>query len=122
MCNLYSITSNQEAIRALFRKVNRYVGNLASMPGVFPDYPAPVIRNTDEGEGRELDPRAVGHAATTAHRRPAGHQHPQHVIAALAHVAQAGDPVSRSGPQLRGVRAGAKPGDEEGRRLVCAER
>jgi hypothetical protein len=53
MCNLYSITSNQEAIRALFRKVNRYVGNLAPMPGVLPDYPAPVIRTTDEGEGRE---------------------------------------------------------------------
>ena len=32
MCNLYSITTNQEAIRALFRKVNRYVGNLAPMP------------------------------------------------------------------------------------------
>src|ERR1700741_1545217 len=49
MCNLYSTTSNQEAIRALFRVVNRYVGNLAPMPGVFPDYPAPVIRNTDTG-------------------------------------------------------------------------
>jgi putative SOS response-associated peptidase YedK len=47
MCNLYSITSNQEAIIRLFRKINRYVGNLAPMPGVFPDYPAPVIRNTD---------------------------------------------------------------------------
>jgi hypothetical protein len=30
------------AIAALFRVVNRYVGNLAPMPGVFPDYPAPV--------------------------------------------------------------------------------
>ena len=49
MCNLYSITTNQEAIRALFRVINRYVGNLAPMPGVFPDYPAPVIRNTDAG-------------------------------------------------------------------------
>jgi hypothetical protein len=28
MCNLYSITTNQEAIRALFRVMNRYVGNL----------------------------------------------------------------------------------------------
>ena len=37
--------------RNLFRVVNRYVGN-APMPGVFPDYPAPVIRNTDTG--REL--------------------------------------------------------------------
>jgi len=46
MCNLYSITTNQEAIIRLFRVVTRYVGNLAPMPGVFPDYPAPVIRNT----------------------------------------------------------------------------
>jgi hypothetical protein len=34
-------------IAALFRVVNRYVGNLPSMPGLFPDYPAPVVRNTD---------------------------------------------------------------------------
>ena len=52
VCNLYSITTNQAAIIALFRVVNRYVGNLAPMPGVFPDYPAPVVRNTDTG--REL--------------------------------------------------------------------
>jgi len=49
MCNLYSITTNQAAIAALFRVVNRYVGNLAPMPGVFPDYPAPLVRNTDVG-------------------------------------------------------------------------
>jgi putative SOS response-associated peptidase YedK len=49
MCNLYSITTNQEAIQRLFRVINRYVGNLAPMPGVFPDYPAPVIRNADTG-------------------------------------------------------------------------
>ena len=36
MCSLYSITTNQAAIIALFRVVNRYVGNLAPMPGVFP--------------------------------------------------------------------------------------
>jgi hypothetical protein len=28
MCNLYSITTNQAAIAALFRVVNRYVGSL----------------------------------------------------------------------------------------------
>jgi hypothetical protein len=44
---LYSITTNQAAIIA--RVINRYVGNLPPMPGVFPDYPAPVIRNTDNG-------------------------------------------------------------------------
>ena len=48
---LYSITTNQEAILALFRVINRYLGNLPPMPGVFPDYPAPVIR--DAGSGRE---------------------------------------------------------------------
>jgi putative SOS response-associated peptidase YedK len=29
--------------------INRYVGNLPPMPGVFPDYPAPVVRSTDAG-------------------------------------------------------------------------
>src|SRR3954447_9608113 len=48
MCNLYSITTNQEAIIRLFRVINRYVGNLPPMPGVFPDYPAPVVRNTED--------------------------------------------------------------------------
>jgi putative SOS response-associated peptidase YedK len=50
--NLYSITTNQAAIIALFRVINRYVGNLPPMPGVFPDYPAPVIRNA--GDDREM--------------------------------------------------------------------
>jgi putative SOS response-associated peptidase YedK len=52
MCNLYSIITNQAAIIALFRVINRYVGDLPPMPGVFPDYPAPVVRD-DRGE-REL--------------------------------------------------------------------
>lgn len=52
MCNLYSITTNQAAISALFRVVNQYVGNLAQMPGVFPDYKAPIVRAG--ADGREL--------------------------------------------------------------------
>ncbi|MEY9527688.1 putative SOS response-associated peptidase YedK [Bradyrhizobium japonicum] len=76
MCNLYSITTNQAAIAALFRVVNRYVGNLAPLPGVFPDYPAPVVRNTDHGI--ELALMRWGHAATTPHRWTAGYKHPQH--------------------------------------------
>jgi putative SOS response-associated peptidase YedK len=52
VCNLYSITTNQAAIIALFRVVNRYVGNLAPMPGVFPDYAAPIVRAGVDG--REL--------------------------------------------------------------------
>jgi putative SOS response-associated peptidase YedK len=52
VCNLYNITTNQAAIAALFRVMNRYVGNLPPMPGVFPDYPAAVVRNA--GAEREL--------------------------------------------------------------------
>jgi putative SOS response-associated peptidase YedK len=44
--------TNQEAIRQLFRVINRYIGNLPPMPGVFPDYPALVVRNS--GTEREL--------------------------------------------------------------------
>jgi len=40
------------AISALFRVVNQYVGNLRPMPGVFPDYKAPIVRTGSEG--REL--------------------------------------------------------------------
>jgi hypothetical protein len=47
MCNLYLITTNQAAIVTLFRLMNRYVGNLPPMPGVFPDYPAPAVRNSN---------------------------------------------------------------------------
>jgi putative SOS response-associated peptidase YedK len=46
------LTEPPSAIIALFRVMNRYVGNLPPMPGVFPDYPAPVVRN--EGTEREL--------------------------------------------------------------------
>lgn len=54
MCNLYSITANQAAILALFRVVNQYVGNLPPMPSVFPDYPAPVVRNNAGDGQREM--------------------------------------------------------------------
>jgi hypothetical protein len=33
VCNLYSIITNQAAIIAAFRVINRYVGNLPPMPG-----------------------------------------------------------------------------------------
>jgi hypothetical protein len=41
VCNLYSITTNQAAIAALFRVLNQNVGNLPPIS----DYPAPVVRN-----------------------------------------------------------------------------
>ena len=78
MCNLYSITTNQAAIAALFRVVNRYVGNLAPMPGVFPDYPAPVVRNTERRTRADHD--ALGHAAAAEVDVAASYEYPQHVV------------------------------------------
>jgi hypothetical protein len=92
----------------LFRVINRYVGNLASMPGVFRDYPAPVIRNA--GDERELIMmRSLGHAVAAAFRRPASHQYPEHVVTALARLAKARKPVSGPVQQLCRIRARAKP-------------
>lgn len=45
MCNLYSMTKNQDAIRRLFSFDLDSTGNLPAMPGIFPDYPAPIVRN-----------------------------------------------------------------------------
>ena len=39
---LYSITTNKAAIIALFRVINRYIGNLPPMPGVLPELIDPV--------------------------------------------------------------------------------
>jgi putative SOS response-associated peptidase YedK len=52
VCNLYSLTKGQQAIRELARAMQDRTGNLPPLPGIFPDYPAPIVRNTPEG--REL--------------------------------------------------------------------
>jgi hypothetical protein len=53
------------------------------MPGVFPDYPAPVVRNAVTE--REM-------AAATRWRHT-GHKHQEYVLSALAGLAQAREPV-----------------------------
>jgi putative SOS response-associated peptidase YedK len=53
MCNLYSITKGQAAIIAFTRAMRDLTGNLPPMPGVFPDYAAPIVRNGPDGV-REL--------------------------------------------------------------------
>jgi putative SOS response-associated peptidase YedK len=52
MCNLYSLTKGQQAIRELTRTMTDRTGNLPSLPGIFPDQAAPILRN--QPEGREL--------------------------------------------------------------------
>lgn len=52
MCNLYSVTKGQAAIREAFRAMTDTTGNLPPLPGIFPDQMAPVVRNGTHG--REL--------------------------------------------------------------------
>jgi hypothetical protein len=63
VCNLYSITTNQAAIIALFRVVNRYIGNLAPMPGVSGLQGA---YRPHRRRGARTRHRAVGHAVVRA--------------------------------------------------------
>jgi hypothetical protein len=109
VCNLYSITTNQVAVIALFRVINRY----APIPGVFPDYPAPVIRNAEAGREMTLmrwgmpppsrtDGPPVTNICNTSSPRC---------------MVEAGTPMPCPGQQLRRIRARAEPRDqEEGRR------
>ena len=51
-CNLYTVTTNKEAIRHLFTIDVDSTGNVPAMPCVYPDYDAPIVRNS--AAGREL--------------------------------------------------------------------
>ena len=64
MCNLYSVTTNQAAIIAIARAMRDTTGNLPPLPGVFPDYRAPVVRNASDGV-RELSMLRWGMPSST---------------------------------------------------------
>jgi putative SOS response-associated peptidase YedK len=52
LCNLYSLTKGQQAIREFSRAMFDRTGNMPLLPGIFPDYAAPIVRN--QPDGREL--------------------------------------------------------------------
>ena len=52
MCNLYSLTKGQAAILQMTRAMVDRTGNMQPLPGIYPDYQAPIVRNGTEG--REL--------------------------------------------------------------------
>ena len=52
MCNLYSLRAGQAAIRDVAAIMSDRTGNLPSLPAIFPDQSAPVVRQG--AEGREL--------------------------------------------------------------------
>ncbi|NTG07173.1 SOS response-associated peptidase [Rhizobium rhizogenes] len=52
MCNLYNISTNQEAIRQITRAMVDSIGNLEPELDIYPDRFGPIVRNTPAG--REL--------------------------------------------------------------------
>ncbi len=56
MCNLYSVTTNKEALRELARAMGEWqdddLGNFPPLSAVFPNWVAPVVRSRLEG-GRQ---------------------------------------------------------------------
>ena len=58
MCNLYSMTRSQEAMRQLFAVDDDLTGNLPPLPAIFPDALAPVVRVADGR--RRLEPMRWG--------------------------------------------------------------
>jgi putative SOS response-associated peptidase YedK len=48
MCNLYSMTTTHEAMRKLFQVQSGI--NQLHLPGIFPDYQAPIVRRQINGE------------------------------------------------------------------------
>jgi putative SOS response-associated peptidase YedK len=53
MCNLYNITTSQEAIRQWTRALRDILGNLEPSIDIYPNQFGPVVRNASDGE-REL--------------------------------------------------------------------
>jgi putative SOS response-associated peptidase YedK len=49
MCNLYSLTKGQAAIRDWFRARHDHSGNLPLFPSLFPDRMALIVRNGTNG-------------------------------------------------------------------------
>jgi putative SOS response-associated peptidase YedK len=73
MCNLYSITKGQKAIRDLAGAMVDRAGNMPPLPAIFPNGRAPIVRAMPE-DGRELLMARWGLAAPLIPgRKPGNH-------------------------------------------------
>lgn len=49
MCNLYSLSKHISGILQMVAAMTKDVGNFGPMPGIFPDYAAPILRAQTDG-------------------------------------------------------------------------
>ena len=110
MCTLYSMTKSQEAIRSLAKVLRDKTGNLPSLPGIFPDYPAPIVCNSPEA--RELVMARWGmhprHSRSRERMPTSVLPTPEREVAPLAALAWHRQPLPCSLQQLFGKRASAR--------------
>jgi hypothetical protein len=66
MCNSYSLTKGQAAIIALVHAMRDRTGNLPPMPGIFPDFLAPIARTASDGGLADLFMLAADKTAVPA--------------------------------------------------------
>jgi hypothetical protein len=59
LCNLTSLTKGQAAIIAITRAMRGRTGNLPALPGIYPDYNAPIVRNAGGERELALAPRGM---------------------------------------------------------------
>lgn len=57
MCNLYALMKARAEVAALARAMRDLNNNQPPMPGIYPDYAAPIIINGDEGQRMMRDAR-----------------------------------------------------------------
>ncbi len=73
MCNLYSIAKGPQAIRDFARAMRDSTGNLPPIPGVFPDYFAPVVGNAEDGVCGHCQSNGRSSGFDIARAIPSGH-------------------------------------------------
>ncbi len=69
MCNLYSMTTNRQAIIRLFRILENRAASVEPIDAIFPGHDAPVVRLAPDGE-RELVQMSWGFVLPQAGRAP----------------------------------------------------
>jgi putative SOS response-associated peptidase YedK len=104
MCNLYNIAPNQEAIRRFIGIMEDRVGNLEPSLDLYPDRPAPVVRNLGNGV-RELAKLTWGMPTPDMLLKPGAPDTGvtnvrKALAAALAAMARCRAPLCRAGNRL----------------------
>ena len=69
MCNLYSVTTNREAMRRIRKAMSDGLGNFPELPGIYPDYVAPIVRLDAAGEREIVLARWDCHRSKTSRQR-----------------------------------------------------